>query len=70
MYINQPTGDVSRMPEYYKKLKGYKDFTTKGLLFDLEEDPEQRINLYTEFPEVVKEMDLMLKQELERGYLN
>ena len=69
LYINQSTGDVSRMPDYYKKLRGYKDFTTKGLLFDLDKDLEQRTNLYNEYPKVISEMELMLKKELDRGYL-
>lgn len=58
------------MPDYYKELRGYKDFTTKGLLFDLDKDIEQRDNLYSKFPDVVKEMELLLKKELSRGYLN
>ncbi|WP_111708217.1 sulfatase family protein [Lutibacter citreus] len=69
LYINFSTGDVSKMPEYYKKLRGYKDFKTKGLLFDLDKDIEQRVNLYTKYPEVVKEMEILLKKELDRGYL-
>ena len=69
LYINQSTGDVSRMPDYYKKLRGYKDFTTKGFLFDLDKDPEQRTNLYNQYPKVISEMELMLKKELDRGYL-
>ncbi|GAA4237876.1 arylsulfatase [Postechiella marina] len=70
LYINGPTGDVSKMPEYYKALRNYKDFNTKGLLFDLEKDPEQRVNLYVENPELVKSMEALLKAELSRGYLN
>ncbi|QVY66102.1 arylsulfatase [Polaribacter sp. Q13] len=70
LFINYTTGDVSKMPDYYKELRGYKDFTTKGLLFDLDKDIEQRDNLYSKFPDVVKEMELLLKKELSRGYLN
>ncbi|RTE53917.1 arylsulfatase [Arenibacter aquaticus] len=70
LYINYTTGSVGRMPESFKKLRGYTDFTTEGLLFDLEKDPEQRINLFETYPEKIKEMEAYLQQELDRGYLN
>ncbi len=69
LYINQSTGGVSKMPESFKKLRGYEDFDTKGLLFNLEKDPEQRNNLYTQYPQLIEEMEAILKQELNKGYL-
>ena len=70
LYINYKTGSIARMPESFKKLRGYTEFTTEGLLFDLENDPEQRINLFEKYPEKIKEMEAYLQLELDRGYLN
>jgi len=62
LYINNSTGSQREMPESFKKLRGYSDFNTDDLLFDMEKDPEQRINLYEKYPEKVKEMNQMLRQ--------
>lgn len=67
-YINNSSGEHTRMPQYFKELRGYKDFKTKGLLFNLEDDPEQRINLYEEYPEKVSELDSMLHDYRSKGY--
>ncbi len=67
-YIDSPSGEHSRMPESFKKLRGYTDFDSPGVLFNLESDPEQRINLYEKYPERIKEMDSLLKEYRERGY--
>ncbi len=67
-YINSSSGEHSKMPESFKKLKGYTDFDTPGVLFNLESDPEQRINLYEEYPERVKEMDKLLQEYREKTY--
>nr|WP_245891733.1 hypothetical protein [Flavobacterium faecale] len=68
LYINKPTGEVTKMPESFKKLKGYTDFKTKGLLFDMDKDPEQRVNLYEQFPEKIKEMDALIQKYRDQGY--
>ncbi|MCP4311461.1 MAG: arylsulfatase [Bacteroidetes bacterium] len=57
LYINDKSGEHSKMPETFKKLRGYEDFETEGLLFNIKEDPEQIHNLYEKYPEKVKEMD-------------
>ncbi|MDD3323177.1 MAG: arylsulfatase [Paludibacter sp.] len=62
LYINGPTGSTSTMPESFKKLKEYTDFNTKVLLFNLKDDPEQRINLSETNPEKVKELDALLQE--------
>ena len=67
-YINSPSGEHSRMPDSFKKLKGYADFDTPGVLFNLESDPEQRINLYDKYPERIKEMERLLKEYRDKGY--
>tara|TARA_R110001592_G_scaffold100568_3_gene285402 strand:- start:46086 stop:47585 length:1500 start_codon:yes stop_codon:yes gene_type:complete len=62
LYIDDSTGGHRSLPESFKALKGYSHFETAGLLFDLEEDPEQRVNLYLENQEMVKEMETLLQK--------
>lgn len=68
LYINRSSGQHSKMPEDFKKLRGYTDFETEGLLFDLEADPEQRVNLYADHPERVAAMSRLLAKYREQGY--
>ena len=67
-YINNPSGEHTRMPESFKKLRGYTDFQTEGLLFNLEDDQEQRINLFEKYPEIVSELDSLLHDYRNKGY--
>ncbi|MEX0320883.1 MAG: arylsulfatase [Puniceicoccaceae bacterium] len=62
LYMNESSGEISKMPDFYKQLRNYKDFETEGLLFDLEKDPGQRTNLYDKYPELVKEMENTLSR--------
>ena len=68
LYINNRSGEHSKMPEKFKQLRNYTDFKTQGLLFNLEKDPEQRVNLYEKYPEKVKNMDALLVKYLEEKY--
>lgn len=61
LYINNHTGGLREMPESFKKLRGYTDFETPGLLFNMKEDEEQRVNLYEKYPEKVQEMEDLLR---------
>jgi len=67
-YINSSSGEHSKMPESFKKLRGYTDFNTPGVLFNLESDPEQRVNLYDKYPERVEAMDSLLQEYQGKGY--
>lgn len=62
LYINDSTGGHRKLPESFKVLKEYTDFATEGLLFDMEQDPEQRVNLYEKYPEKITEMSDLLTQ--------
>ncbi|SOE23665.1 Sulfatase [Spirosomataceae bacterium TFI 002] len=62
LYINYKDGEQNRMPESFKKLRDYEDFTTAGLLFNMKIDPYQRVNLYDENPDKVKELSEMLDE--------
>lgn len=69
LYINDKTGGHRELPESFKKLTAYTDFETKGILFNMKEDPEQRVNLYENYPEKVKELELLITLSKEQGYL-
>ena len=61
LYINDSTGGHRIVPESFAKLRGYTEFNTEGVLFNMKDDPEQRNNLYNKYPEKIKEMDLLLQ---------
>jgi arylsulfatase A len=67
-YINSPSGEHSKMPESFKKMRGYTDFDTPGILFNLESDPGQRVNLYNMYPERITAMDSLLQEYRGKGY--
>jgi len=69
LFMNTDSGGNQEMPQFFKELRGYTDFETKGLLFNLKEDPEQRVNLYAQYPEKVREMERLLADSKEKGYL-
>ena len=62
LYIDDSTGGHRPLPPSFKALKGYSDFKTAGLLFNMEKDPEQRVNLYKEHQEKVKELEALLQK--------
>ena len=62
LYIDSPSGGHREMPEAFKSLRGYTDFSTDGLLFNMHDDPEQRVNLYEKYPDRIKEMDMLLQE--------
>ncbi|WP_289053780.1 sulfatase family protein [Carboxylicivirga marina] len=61
VYINHSSGGLKKMPAAFMQQNGYKEFDTKGLLFNMVKDPEQRINLYKQYPEIIMEMDSLLQ---------
>ncbi|GAA4237874.1 arylsulfatase [Postechiella marina] len=70
LYINKKTGEHSKMPDSFKKMRGYSDFETDCLLFDMDKDPEQRVNLSNTYPEKIVKMQALLQKELDKGYLD
>lgn len=68
LYVNHTTGEHSKMPDSFKRLKKYEDFKTQGLLFNMSNDKEQRNNLYDKHPEKIEEMSLILKKYREEGH--
>ncbi len=61
LYINSNTGGHRKLPTSFQELKGYSDFETQGILFDMKKDAEQRTNLYQAYPEKVAEMDSLIQ---------
>jgi len=61
LYINNSTGGHRELPESFKKLTGYADFDTEGILFNMVDDPEQRVNLFEKYPERIVEMDSLIQ---------
>ena len=70
LYIDSPSGGHRAPPESYKELKRYLDFNTEGILFNMKEDPEQQINLYEKYPEMIHELEILLQKYRESGYSN
>ncbi|WP_245189623.1 sulfatase family protein [Lunatimonas salinarum] len=69
LYINDSTGQHSAMPESFAQLRGYENFQTPGLLFNLAQDPGQRKNLFSEHPQLVASLDSLISAEKAKGYL-
>lgn len=64
VFINTYKASMSEEPESYLahfKLTSHKK-TNPGLLFNLKDDPRQSRNLYSEYPEKVKQMDALLER--------
>ena len=60
LYLNQSSGEHSKMPKSFKELRGYTDFETEGLLFNMKEDVAQRVNLFSKHPDKVEELSELL----------
>ncbi|MCB0688443.1 MAG: arylsulfatase, partial [Saprospiraceae bacterium] len=68
LYINSSSGGHRELPDFFKKLRGYTDFDTEGILFNMKEDPGQRINLYSKYPDKIKELEHLLDNYRQQGY--
>ncbi len=62
LYINDSTGGHRKSPDFFNELRGYSEFNTSGLLFNMKDDPEQRINLYDKYPDKIKVLDQLLNE--------
>lgn len=62
--VDSYSGEHTRMPKWYGEENNYTTYekTNPGLLYNLQEDPSQKNNLYDKYPEKVMEMrDLLTK---------
>ncbi|MBD3628216.1 arylsulfatase [Cyclobacterium sp.] len=69
VYINDSTGQHTNMPDSFFQLRGYHDFDSPGLLFNLNEDSGQRINHYASYPEKIESMERLISESKAKGYL-
>ena len=65
--INAPDGTHSDVPGWINEMFGYEPNYYPAALFDLTIDLRQQKNLYMEHPEIVKELQDLLKKYQEEG---
>ena len=68
VFIDAPSGDDNKEPDWFKRERGYVAHDFPGELYDLERDIAERRNLYSEHPEVVAELRALLEKA--KGGLN
>ncbi len=69
LYMDTNSGEHRIMPQFFKDLRGYTDFETDGLLFNLKDDPGQRVNLFEQYPERVRAMHQLIDDYKATGYM-
>ena len=62
VYIDSPSGDDNREPEWFKEERGYTAHDFPGELFNLDDDISERVNRYGDHPDLVREMSQMLER--------
>ena len=62
VYIDSPSGDDNREPEWFKEERGYAAHNHPGELFDLDGDISERVNRYGDHPDLVREMSQILER--------
>ena len=62
VYIDSPSGDDNREPEWFKEERGYTAHDFPGELFNLDDDISERVNRYGDHPNLVREMSQMLER--------
>lgn len=62
LYIDNKSGEHTKMPAYFKELRHCSDFDTPSLLFNMKEDPEQLNNRYNNYPDKVDELSKTLHE--------
>ncbi|MFO7870771.1 MAG: arylsulfatase [Kiritimatiellia bacterium] len=62
VFIDSPTGDDNKEPEWHRKNRGYEPHDCPGELYDLSKDLSERTNLYRERPEIVRELSALLAE--------
>lgn len=68
--VRAPSGDTNGKygePQWFRDEQGIPTHSESFELFNLAEDPQQKVNLYSTYPEKAKELDRLLKQVMENG---
>ncbi|MCX5656072.1 MAG: hypothetical protein NTY65_15655 [Planctomycetota bacterium] len=67
VFIDAPTGDDNKEPDWLKKERGYEPHNFPGELYDLSKDLGERRNLYAEHPEIVQRLKALLEKYKAEG---
>ena len=67
VFIDAPTGDDNKEPDWFKKERGYEPHKFPGELYDLTQDLSERRNLYGEHPEIVQRLKALLEKYKAEG---
>ncbi|NJB87208.1 arylsulfatase A-like enzyme [Lewinella marina] len=63
LYIDDASGGHRNPPDFFSTLTGHEEFDTPGILFNMRQDPAQRVNHYARHPEMVAELEDLLAKE-------
>ncbi len=66
VFIDAPSGMVSREPEWFRELRDVQEHDLDVELFNLKNDPQQRINVAREYPEKVGELKAKMEAIMNR----
>ena len=66
--INHPTGSMTKMPKWFAESQKYESTTADHLLYDLENDLGQRINLSLTNKSKVRQMTALLESIQKAGH--
>lgn len=67
VFIDHPTGDNNKEPDWFKRERGYQAHPYPGELYDLRTDLQERQNLYAERPEIVRALKALLEKYKQEG---
>ncbi len=67
VYIDHPTGDDNKEPEWFKEERGYKPHSQDKELYNLRDDIQQAVNLYNDNPDKAAQMQSLLREYVEQG---
>ncbi len=67
VFIDAPSGDDNREPDWFKAERGYSDHDFPGELFNLKDDIAERQNLYGQHPDIVRSMSRRLEEIKAQG---
>ena len=70
LLVDGPTGEHSKMPQSFKQLRGYNDFETGRLLFDMDKDPGQKMNLIGNHPDLADDLSGLLSKYRHQEHVN
>ncbi len=65
--IDWEQGNDTAVPDWYDKMRGYEKSDTPGLLYRLKDDLTEHKNLYTQYPELARELKGLLEKYKRQG---